>query len=336
MSPTAQYHSATLNIALSGGGNVAQDMTSASQVNGTIPFAAGVWTLTAGVTYDLSTSLIYDAGGTNQFVGDTAVAFVDATTNAVLPNQTAAMIITPIFTARGIARNGVNRFTYTPSTNQTIKLRVAYQSNAGNLSAQAYISQIGSYTVNSTGATKLDDLTDVTSPAPTAGDVLVWNGTAWAPTTVTQLVAAQPGGLLQTIVYDLMNDVTANINKNGYVTGTASTNISIDVTVKPKSANSRFIVTFDGEFRIAGSGAGDEYVASINETVSGTSMRFVRQSNINISSEMGRSNIMLPLIGTYRNTTLADKKFRLNMARNAGDDSVYLWNSVVIIQEVSQ
>ena len=34
------------------------------------------------------------------------------------------------------------------------------------------------------GVNALDDLADVTTPAPAAGDVLKWNGTAWVNSTV--------------------------------------------------------------------------------------------------------------------------------------------------------
>lgn len=179
MTGTSQYHSSALSTVLVGGGNVAQDMTSVSNVTGNIPFTAGVWTLNAGVTYELFSSLTYDAAGNGSQIADTAVAFVDATTNISLPNQTGSLIITSIFQSRGIARNGVNRFIYTPTTNQTIKLRVTYQNGPGNLSAQTYISQIGSFTVNNTGATALSALSDTAITAPAIGSKLQWNGTKW-------------------------------------------------------------------------------------------------------------------------------------------------------------
>jgi alpha-tubulin suppressor-like RCC1 family protein len=141
--------SATLSTTLVGGGFVFQDMTNVFNSVGNLPLSnSGVWTLTAGVTYQLECSLTYDAGGSNQFQGDTAVAFVDATTNVRLPNQQDATLITPLFTGRGIFRTGYNIFQYTPSTNQTIKLRVVYQSNAGSLMAQTFVNQLGTTNVS--------------------------------------------------------------------------------------------------------------------------------------------------------------------------------------------
>ena len=47
---------------------------------------------------------------------------------------------------------------------------------------------LGAYVIDSivfpSGVSALDDLADVTTPAPTTGDVLKWNGTAWVNSTV--------------------------------------------------------------------------------------------------------------------------------------------------------
>jgi alpha-tubulin suppressor-like RCC1 family protein len=100
------------------------------------------------VTYQLMCSVSYDAEATNQFQGDTEVAFVDSTTNTILPNQTNGTLITPFFTGRGLSRRGTIIFQYTPSTNQTVKLRVLFQSNSGTLRAQTFINQLGTTNVS--------------------------------------------------------------------------------------------------------------------------------------------------------------------------------------------
>jgi hypothetical protein len=136
--------SATLSATLLGNLSVGQDMTTVTNSVGNLPLSnSGVWTLTAGITYQLECSLTYDAGGTNQFQGDNFVEFVDATTNVRLPNQNGAATITSIFNARGLSRPGYTIFQYTPTTNQTIKLRVTYQNNTGSLVAQTFINQLG-------------------------------------------------------------------------------------------------------------------------------------------------------------------------------------------------
>jgi hypothetical protein len=141
---TSNYRSATLSTALVGGGLIGQDMAFVTNSVGTIPLStSGVWTLTAGVTYQIMSSVSYDAEGTNQFQGDTEFAFVDATTNTVLPNQTNGTLMTPFFTTRGLSRRGTIIFQYTPSSNQTIKLRVLYQLNTGTLRAQTSVNQLG-------------------------------------------------------------------------------------------------------------------------------------------------------------------------------------------------
>lgn len=141
--------SAALSTTLVGGGSVGQDMVVVNNSVGNIPLSnSGVWTLTAGVTYQLECSIEYDAGGSNQFQGDTTVMFVDATTNTELPNQVGAKVITPFFTGRGISRPGYTTFIYTPSTNQTIKLRVSFQSNPGLLLATTFVNQLGTTNVS--------------------------------------------------------------------------------------------------------------------------------------------------------------------------------------------
>ena len=136
--------SATLFTTIPGGGAVGTDFTGVTFSVGTIPLStSGVWTLSASVTYQIECSVTYDAGGTNQFQGDTFIQFVDATTNTPLPNQNGASTMTPFFTTRGLARNGYCIFQYTPSTNQTIKLRATFQNSAGGLNAQTSITQLG-------------------------------------------------------------------------------------------------------------------------------------------------------------------------------------------------
>ena len=56
--------------------------------------------------------------------------------------------MTPFFTTRGLARNGHCIFQYTPSTNQTIKLRVTFQNSAGSVNAQTFINQLGTTNVS--------------------------------------------------------------------------------------------------------------------------------------------------------------------------------------------
>jgi hypothetical protein len=149
---TTSSRSATLSATIPGGGTVGTDITGVTFSVGTIPLSnSGVWTLTAGVTYQIECSVAYDAGGTNQFQGDTFIQFVDATTNTPLPNQNGASTITPFFTTRGLSRDGYCIFQYTPSTNQTIKLRVTFQNNSGFVNAQTFINQLG--TTNSSAFT---------------------------------------------------------------------------------------------------------------------------------------------------------------------------------------
>jgi hypothetical protein len=142
---TSNYRSATLTATLNGSGSVTPvDFTGTTFSVGTIPLTSnGIWTLTAGVTYEIFGSITYDAGGTNQLQGDSFCQFVDATTNVPLVNQFGMSTVTPFFTGRGLMRNGVGTFEYTPSTNQTIKLRVTFQNNIGTLTAQTNIKQLG-------------------------------------------------------------------------------------------------------------------------------------------------------------------------------------------------
>ena len=156
---------------------------------------------------------------------------------------------------------------------------------------------------------------------------MAYDGTNWVPYANP---TTQPGGLLQTLAYDIWQAPVVTST----TVGNPVTHFTADITVTPKSTNSKFIVTFDAEFRISGNG-GDEFLNLLSETTSGVTSRFIRQTSVSQTSEMGRSNVLLPITGFFNNTDLNPKTFRMAISRNAGDDLVYVWNGIVIIQEVS-
>ena len=186
-----------------------------------------------------------------------------------------------------------------------------------------------------TAVSTVVDLTDTLISTPQVGDLLAWDGTQW----VNQSPAVQPaGGLIQMQAYQMFFDPEVSIYDSvgvAYAAGTDKAEIYIDVDFIPKSANSIITILHDAEFRISGSGA-DEYTSVTTEVNSGVSMRFVRQTSVNASSEMGRSNILLPLTSVYKNTSLSTKKFRLYMSRTTGDDVLRMWNGIVTITEVQK
>jgi hypothetical protein len=138
---TTSYRSANIVDSIVSG--TPRDLTTVSSTAGNMPFSNGVWTLTANTTYSFFATFTYDAGGTNQFTGDTNIIFCDAVSNVQLANSFGATSITPFFTGRGLSRNNTTAFTYTPTTNQTVKLRVTFANASGGITAQAVVEQIG-------------------------------------------------------------------------------------------------------------------------------------------------------------------------------------------------
>lgn len=101
------------------GGDVALNAATVPFNNsaGSIPFNAGVWTLTAGVTYDLEAN-VPCVSASNWF----KYYFADATTGAILPGT--AEGYSQAGTSSG-AGSGPAGGIYTPVTNQTIKVTIA-------------------------------------------------------------------------------------------------------------------------------------------------------------------------------------------------------------------
>lgn len=128
--------------------NTPADFSTVTSSVGNITFNSGFWLLTAGVTYEFMASFSFDAGGSNASTGDVAIAFVDSTTNASI--GTNATSISTTFSDRGLSRNNVSTFIYTPTTNQTIKLRATFVggTSSGTVVLQSVINQIGTTSVS--------------------------------------------------------------------------------------------------------------------------------------------------------------------------------------------
>jgi hypothetical protein len=107
-----------------------------------IPQASNTWTLRAGVTYDMFISFGADANTTNQDPLDVELGWVDSSNNAIA----VATHIATNFAARGLARNGVNRGTFTPTTDTVVKLRIGFSAapTTATISGTATIQQLGS------------------------------------------------------------------------------------------------------------------------------------------------------------------------------------------------
>jgi hypothetical protein len=114
--------------------------------------STGVYTLTGGITYKFDAFVTVD-GSTG--TGDASFFFVDATTNATFGTEMTT--IATNYASRPLGRNGSTSFIYTPSSNQTVKLRCLY--------AEATYTYKGAITITQIGTTNTSAFTGVISNA---------------------------------------------------------------------------------------------------------------------------------------------------------------------------
>lgn len=122
-----------------------KDLIFTSNNGGNIPYntSTGVFTLSANKTYLFQAQVRTNTPSVNSSYID--YGFVDATTNAMLVNGTSTITSSTTATA-GYGSNPVINFIYTPTTNQTVKLRTIAGTNGTQsvVSGTANITQIGS------------------------------------------------------------------------------------------------------------------------------------------------------------------------------------------------
>ncbi|CAB4139678.1 hypothetical protein UFOVP352_10 [uncultured Caudovirales phage] len=148
-------------------------------VNGNIPLATGIFTLTAGKTYDLSTGVALNYGST----GDTFFEWVDATTNTPLTGVKRAYLASYY---AGLSTNS-SLTGYTPNTNQTIKLRT--------------LSSSGSAVINSTHSwVKIVEMGNTSSSSGTGGGLLLSYAIGARPTAVgSTYINSTVGNVIETV-----------------------------------------------------------------------------------------------------------------------------------------
>ena len=122
-----------------------RDLIFTSKNGGNIPYntTTGVFTLSANKTYLFQAQVRANTPSVNSSYIE--YGFVDATTNALLINGTETITSSTTATG-GYGSNPVINFIYTPTTNQTVKLRTTINTNGTQaiVSGTANITQIGS------------------------------------------------------------------------------------------------------------------------------------------------------------------------------------------------
>ena len=122
-----------------------RDLIFTTNNGGNIPYntSTGVFTLSANKTYLFQAQVRANTPSANSSYIE--YGFVDATTNSLLINGTETITSSTTATG-GYGSNPVINFIYTPSTNQTVKLRTTVNSNGTQtiVSGTANITQIGS------------------------------------------------------------------------------------------------------------------------------------------------------------------------------------------------
>ena len=122
-----------------------RDLIFTSKYGGNIPYntSTGVFTLSANKTYLFQAQVRANTPSVSSSYIE--YGFVDATTNALLVNGTETITSSTTATG-GYGSNPVINFIYTPTTNQTVKLRTTVNTNGTQtiVSGSANITQIGS------------------------------------------------------------------------------------------------------------------------------------------------------------------------------------------------
>lgn len=144
-----------------------------------------------------------------------------------------------------------------------------------------------------------------------------------------------PGDVLQTLAY--------SFNGGGIVVagffGMPSTGLVMFVNVTPKSSNSKFFVSIDGNVILHGTDE-DGYTSVLKENSTNTIMgkHIAAQQRLGGNEEGWRTQSLLPISGVYRNTSTATKTFMLTLAMEDGDDNFTLSNEggSFFIQEIQQ
>jgi uncharacterized membrane protein len=118
-------YATTNRTANSGNLSPGSDIIMTVKANGAIPYntSTGVYTLTAGKTYRLTFKGEMQ-GFSNSTSGYELAAWVDATTNTALTSYGSSAFVPLTYTAAANSGNPVADIIYTPSVNQTVKLRI--------------------------------------------------------------------------------------------------------------------------------------------------------------------------------------------------------------------
>lgn len=144
--------------------------------------------------------------------------------------------------------------------------------------------------------------------------------------TAATVAPSASGNILQTKVY-----------KNSEVSGTTSgffgtTQFNPTTTFTPKSTNSKIIITFDMDYSISAYGT-DEWQIILRE---GSTNLYEKRQRFNGNVGGGsRGSILMPITGSFDNTSLTPKSFNVIITRIGGDDNCTVYNQRnVIITEI--
>lgn len=161
-----------------------------------------------GLTFSGNNKISSGINNISTAVGDGLV--IDSNLQLILTSANGVLVDTDLTVSNGIQGNLTGNVT----GNVT-----------GVVTATAGSSLIGSVTGNVTGTVSsignhdLEDLADVSSATPTVGQALVWNGSAWAPNTITSGVSRIIAGSNVTISpVNGLGNVTINATGGGNIT----------------------------------------------------------------------------------------------------------------------
>ena len=232
--------------------------------------STGVFTLTAGVTYDMSFTPSF-IGFSNTTGGYLCYEWVDATTNTTLDSTGIGMgTVVPTTDTSVQNNNPTARVIYTPSTNQTVKLRVTSGNGTatlrGGIGTQAVVQPLNrpfALQSNITFANVTATNTANVGNLITTSGIYWANGTAWSSTTGTTYsntnVAAyltagniSIGNVGYTVLPNIVAQFTSNVNSYGQINAQNINSGSASTTEIVATANNGTDTIFFVDLGIAG------------------------------------------------------------------------------------
>ncbi len=301
---------------------VNKDLIFTNNNGGNIPYntTTGFFTLSANKTYLFQAQI---RANTPSADGNyIEYGFVDATTNSLLVDGTQT-ITTSTTSTSGFGSNPVINFIYTPTANQTVKLRTIGGTRGTQLvlAGTANITQIGSSAIVNPWTLAGNDTYNnlgkvgIGNNAPT--QALDVTGNIKASGTI---IGAAAGSTIKTTM--LTSSDLSGVSSTSAAATTFTTLATYSYT--PVSNSSYIIIEYYTSYAIGGYGI-DTFASQI--AVGGATVATgLQQFTSNGSGGGTRSSTLFPLVARYTNASTAAISITVQAKRISGDDGITAYN----------